>query len=256
MPTIDLSRNEVLDVINALDTYSRIWMGQFSHLDLAWRMWRFTTYSQSRESRICEELLMGMRALFVPEAAVLGRGASLGIWSDKVNELAVCAYDMQQVIRHDWSWFNEPEGDHMSRWFDEPYLHGSLPAPSTECHLLDDGSSAMRLSLEGSSLRLLLDALLANDRLLDLSIVALMQLYTRDDRVLAIAQMVEDILRDASLRAYEGLGKHQEDLKELVARVAALAMADIGRDYRSLALERADSGEPLTHGERRNARLT
>lgn len=144
----------------------------------------------------------------------------------------------------------------MSRWFDEPYLHGSLLVPSTECYLLDDGSSAMRLSLEWSSLRLLLDALLAYDRLLDLSIVALMQLYTRDDRVLAIAQMVEDILRDASLRAYEGLGKHQEDLKELVARVAALAMADIGRDYRSLALERADSGEPLTHGERRNARLT
>jgi len=256
VPTIDLCGEEILDTINSLDTYSRVWMGQFSHLDLVWRMWRFTTYSQSRESRICEELLMGMRALFVPDAAVLGRGASLGIWSDKVNELAVCAYDMQQVIRHDWSWFNEPEGDHMSRWFDEPYLHGSLPVPSTECHLLDDGSSAMRLSLEGSSLRLLLDALLAYDRLLDLSIVALMQLYTRDDRVLAIAQMVEDILRDASLRAYEGLEKHQEDLKELVARVTALAMADIGRDYRSLALERADSGEPLTHGERRNARLT
>ena len=208
MPTIDLCGEEVLDAINSLDTYSRVWMGQFSHLDLVWRMWRFTTYSQSRESRICEELLMGMRALFVPEAAVLGRGTSLGIWSDKVNELAVCAYDMQQVIRHDWSWFNEPEGDHMSRWFDEPYLHGSLPVPSTECHLLDDGSSATRLSLEGSSLRLLLDALLAYDHLLALRIVALMQIFTRDDRVLAIAQMVEDILRDASLRAYEGLGKH------------------------------------------------
>ena len=256
MPTIDLCGEEVLDAINSLDTYSRVWMGQFSHLDLVWRMWRFTTYSQSRESRICEELLMGMRALFVPEAAVLGRGTSLGIWSDKVNELAVCAYDMQQVIRHDWSWFNEPEGDHMSRWFDEPYLHGSLPVPSTECHLLDDGSSAMRLSLEGSSLRLLLDALLAYDHLLALRVVALMQIFTRDDRVLAIAQMVEDILRDASLRAYEGLGKHQEDLKELVTRVATLAMADIGKGYRSLALERADSGEPLTHGERRNARLT
>jgi hypothetical protein len=256
MPTIDLCGEEVLDAINSLDTYSRVWMGQFSHLDLVWRMWRFTTYSQSRESRICEELLMGMRALFVPEAAVLGRGTSLGIWSDKVNELAVCAYDMQQVIRHDWSWFNEPEGDHMSRWFDEPYLHGSLPVPSTECHLLDDGSSAMRLSLEGSSLRLLLDALLAYDHLLALRVVALMQIFTRDDRVLAIAQMVEDILRDASLRAYEGLGKHQEDLEELVARVAALAMADIGKGYRSLALERADSGEPLTHGERCNARLT
>ena len=256
MPTIDLDRNEVLDAISSLDTYSRIWMGQFDHLDMVWRMWRFATYGQSRESYICGELLMAMRALFVPEAAVLGRGTSLGIWSDKVNELAVCAYDMQQVIRHDWSWFNEPEGDHMSRWFDEPYLHGSLPVLSTECHLLDDGSSAMRLSLEGSSLRLLLDALLAYDHLLALRVVALMQIFTRDDRVLAIAQMVEDILRDASLRAYEGLGKHQEGLKELVARVAALAMADIGKGYKSLALERADSGEPLTHGERRNARLT
>jgi hypothetical protein len=183
MPTIDLCEEEVLDAINSLDTYSRVWMGQFSHLDPVWRMWRFTTYSQSRESRI-------------------------------------------------------------------------LPVPSTECHLLDDGSSAMRLSLEGSSLRLLLDALLAYDHLLALRVVALMQIFTRDNRVLAIAQMVEDILRDASLRAYEGLGKHQEDLKELVARVAALAMADIGKGYRSLALERADSGEPLTHGERRNARLT
>lgn len=58
MPTIDLCGEEVLDAINSLDTYSRVWMGQFSHLDLVWRMWRFTTYSQSRESRICEELLM------------------------------------------------------------------------------------------------------------------------------------------------------------------------------------------------------
>ena len=129
MPTIDLGRNEVLDAINSLDTYSRIWMGQFDHIDLAWRMWRFATYGQSRESHICEELLMAMRALFLPETAILGRGASLGIWSDKVNELAVCAHDMQQVIRHDWSWFNEPEGDCMSRWFDTPYLHGSLPIP-------------------------------------------------------------------------------------------------------------------------------
>ena len=76
MITLCLSEGEVLDVINSLDTYSRIWMGQFDHLDLAWRMWRFATYGQSRESRVCEELLMGMRALFLPEAAVLGRGAS------------------------------------------------------------------------------------------------------------------------------------------------------------------------------------
>lgn len=255
MPTIDLGRNEVLDAINSLDTYSRIWMGQFDHLDLTWRMWRFATYGQSCESHICGELLMAMRALFLPEAAVLGRGASLGIWSDKVNELAVCAYDMQQVIRHDWSWFTEPEGDRMSRWFDTPYLHGSLPIPSTECYVKADGSSAMQLSLEGLSLRLLLDALLAYDHLLGLRIVALMQLYTRDARVLAIAQMVEDILRDAPVRTYDGLDKHQEDLRNLVTRVVELAMIDVGKEYRSLAFERAHKGEPLTYGERRNSSL-
>ena len=37
MPTIDLCGEEVLDAINSLDTYSRVWMGQFSHLDLVWR---------------------------------------------------------------------------------------------------------------------------------------------------------------------------------------------------------------------------
>lgn len=243
MPTIDLDRNEVIDAISSLDTYARIWMGQFDHLDMVWRMWRFATYGQSRESYICGELLMAMRALFVPEAAVLGRGASLGIWSDKVNELAVCAYDMQQVIRHDWSWFNEPEGDHMSRWFDTPCLHGSLPIPSTECYVKADGSSAMWLSLEGPSLRLLLDALLAYDHLLGLRIVALMQLYTRDNRVLAIAQMVEDILHEAPVRTYDGFDVHRRHLKRLVTRIAGLTIYDIDEGYESLALERADNGE-------------
>jgi hypothetical protein len=113
----------------------------------------------------------------------------------------------------------------------------------------------MRLSLEGPSLRLLLDALLAYDHLLGLRIVALMQLYTRDARVLAIAQMVEDILRDAPIRTYDGLDKHQEDLRNLVTRVAELAMIDVGKEYRSLAFERADKGERLTYGERRNSSL-
>ena len=255
MPTIDLGKNEVLDAINSLDVYSRIWMGQFDHLDLAWRMWRFATYGQSRKSHICGELLMAMRALFLPEAAVLGRGASLGIWSDKVNELVVCAYDMQQVIRHDWSWFNEPEGDVMSCWFDKPHLHGSLSVPSTECYVKDDSSSAMRLFLEESSLRLLLDALLAYDHLLDLSVVALMQLYTRDDRVLAIAQMVEDILYEAPFRTYEGFDEHRRHLKRLITRIADLTIYDIGEGYGSLALERADNGEPLCYGERRGNHL-
>ena len=253
--TFRLHDSEVLDVIDSLDAYSRIWMGQFDHLDLTLRMWRFTTCAQDRESRACEELLMGMRALFLPEAAVLGRGASLGIWSDEVNELAVCAYDMQQVIRHDWSWFNKPEGDWMSRWFDEPFLHGSLPVPSTKCCTDEDGSSAMQLSIEASSLRLLLDALLAYDHLFNLRIVAMMQLYTRDDRVLAIAQMVEDILHEESVLVHEGFDERRKRLGLLVAKTADLAMCDIGEGYRSLAFERADGGEPLTYGDRRSARL-
>lgn len=109
MATLCLRGDEVSDVISSLDTYSRIWMGQFDHIDFALRMYRFRTYSERGESRMCEDLLTGMRALFLPELAGRGQMASLGIWSDEVNELAVCAYDMQQVIRHDWSWFEEPE---------------------------------------------------------------------------------------------------------------------------------------------------
>ncbi len=107
------------------------------------------------------------------------------------------------------------------------------------------------------TLRLLLNAVLAYDHLLNLRIVALMRLYTGDDRVLAIAQMVEDILSDAPARTYEGFCKHGEDLKVLVAKIAGLAMIGIGGGYKSLALECADNGERLACGERRgdHARL-
>ena len=253
MATLCLRSDEVLNAINSLDMYSRIWVGQFDHIDLALHMWRFSVYTESRESRICEDLLMGMRSLFLPEMAGRGQGASLGIWNDKVNELAVCAYDMQQVIRHDWSWFENPEGNRMSRWFDEPYLRGSLPVPSTKCHANEDGSSTMQLSVEAPSLRLLLDAVLACKHLLDLRIVALMRLYTRDGRVLTMAQMIEDILREASISTYERFDEHEKRLGCLVAKVADLAMCDIEEGYRSLALERADNGEPLTYRERRKA---
>ena len=113
----------------------------------------------------------------------------------------------------------------------------------------------MQLSIEASSLRLLLDALLAYDHLFNLRIVAMMQLYTRDDRVLAIAQMVEDILHEESVLVHEGFDERRKRLGLLVAKTADLAMCDIGEGYRSLAFERADGGEPLTYGDRRSARL-
>lgn len=141
----------------------------------------------------------------------------------------------------------------MSRWFDEPYLHGSLPVPKTECHTDEGGTSAMRLSLEASSLRLLLDAVLACDHLLYPRIVSLMRLYTRDGRVLAMAQMIEDILKEAPVGTHEGFEERESRLGRLVARLAALATCDTSDGYTSLALERADGGEPLTYGARRDA---
>ena len=67
--------------------------------------------------------------------------------------------------------------------------------------------------------------------------------------------MVEDILHDAPVRTYEGFQKHEKDIRNLVASLADLTMLNIKEEYQPLALQRADNGEPLEYGVRRNAHL-
>lgn len=61
----------------------------------------------------------------------------------------------------------------------------------------------------------------------NLTIVSLMRLYTRDGRVLAMAQMIEDILKEAPVGTHEGFEERESRLGRLVARLAALATCDI-----------------------------
>ena len=60
---------------------------------------------------------------------------------------------------------------------------------------------------------------------------------------------------EESILTHERFDARRMCLRSLVSKTAKLVTRDIGEGYRSLALERADSGEPLTYGDRHNTHL-
>ena len=245
---LQLSADEVIATINALDLYSRVWVGHVSHLDMELRMHRLTFEDPTR-SKQTEDLLVAMRSIFLPECAGCGAAMNLGIWNERTCELAVCAYDMQQVIRHDWSWFCHPEGG-LTRWFDVPFLRGSMPAPETACLYDDHGEPIMRIRLAREPLHLLLDALLAHQALLDVRLSDMMGLFTRDGHVLTIARILEGLYLEYPQHGHTGPSDADGTLADLCDRIALALGTPTDDSYRTLALECADRCDPLTFGER------
>lgn len=142
----EVTERQIHLLIDSLDMYSRIWMGQFCRLREYLWMYRRLCHDSTFEACV-EDLMFAVRALFNPKAAEVGHFGSLGIWSPEICELAVSAYDMQQVIRHEYSWFVHPEGD-IGVSFDDPHLRGFLPVPQATCHTLENGEVGMSISME------------------------------------------------------------------------------------------------------------
>ena len=129
------SQDEILKIVKALDFYSRIWIGQYLEIDneMIWLIKK--TYDDVRENEIIP-LFLQLRNRMMP-ASIRDIGqtlyASYGIFSDKVDERAGTAYDMQQVIRYTLAWFLHPEGG----WtvdFGSPLRAGCVyPVPKASC---------------------------------------------------------------------------------------------------------------------------
>lgn len=84
-------------VVNALDFYSRIWIGQYGEID---RIRRF--YDLDRADYVdfesCNKYYLAIRKILIPELGNENLSGSLGIWNEQTNHLAKSAYDMQQIL--------------------------------------------------------------------------------------------------------------------------------------------------------------
>lgn len=186
---LELNNNEVYIVINALDFYSRIWIGQYSEIEklLVFYESNCTANFSSEEYRKC---LLELRSIIIPELAYENMYCSLGIWNTNTNCMAKSAYDMQQIVRYTQAWYLQPKGG-IGVNFDTPILKGDLPIIKCECRGRKAETVLIIKGME-SNFNLIERSLNVFMCLLEHKLGELFQYYTDDKKALALVKEIEN----------------------------------------------------------------
>lgn len=187
------SSDEISKIVKALDFYSRIWIGQYLEIDDEMIWIKKRTYDEIRENEIIPLFLQLRNRLMPASIRDIGQTlyASYGIFSDKVDERAGTAYDMQQAIRYTFAWFLHPEGG----WtvdFGPPLRAGRVyPVPKASC-IKNNENVEMEVSLsDNSQFTIIEDAIEILDLVRSGKIKKLFSYYTDDKEALLTASEIE-----------------------------------------------------------------
>ena len=206
---LEITADESCLMRTSLDLYSRIWIGQYDRID------DIGIYdTEDRWDRLSERhvLFQKIRNLLIPSLSGMGdyTSCSLGIWSDKTDIKAINAYDIQQRLRYEISWFMNPEGD-MTVDFDTPCIRGNLGDFSVFCEQRDDFIYAyLYLTLE--QLKVILTALEVYNLFVERDIKSAFAYFTANEEVLDIAEELTRVYRRYEYTSYStslNFGKKQ-----------------------------------------------
>lgn len=118
MKEIKKTIKEINRTLPALDVYSRIYIGQYEEL-FRINDWSFMFERNSHLEALCYEL----RKICIPQLSGQSFAASLGIWGPSTPVNAMRAYDIQQILRYQLAYYDNPAGGNTVN-FDSPYIHG------------------------------------------------------------------------------------------------------------------------------------
>ncbi len=119
MATLELSDEQLSVISKACELYARIYMGQLEEVAPL-----FTSMPEARY----QELTLALKALNTV-ITEMPEQAHFGIRNERVPEVARCAYDIHQVIRHHLAWKQHPYGGFGVN-FDSPIQYGSKSLPT------------------------------------------------------------------------------------------------------------------------------
>ena len=133
---IVLSKENVAAAIRVLDLYSRIFIGQYDHLNWDIRLnadEKKISWKEIERAEIMRTFMFKkIRDILIPDLAHFDLYASHGIWNFDGNDpRAIDAYDMQQTIRFTDAWFRRPEGG-IGVYFSKPWIRGRYPEVKAE----------------------------------------------------------------------------------------------------------------------------
>ena len=204
-----LNDSEITTCINALDFYSRIFIGQYDQIDssLGWSVMYMPRFSQDRATR--EFLYRAIRSRIF-KGTFLERetfAASFGIWSEETDDRAMVAYDVQQIMRNKAAWTKNPEGG-FGVDFDRPLINGSQPEIACICR--QDGDAIYEeISMNPIHADIMYQACRNFAMLHSFRIRQLFEYYTEDKIALDIADLV--------MKLYRGLERNKEYLDKVMA---------------------------------------
>jgi hypothetical protein len=122
---LHLTEKQAQVIVNALDLYSRIGMGQLKEVA---HILRLNPNSSDNTSDILNDIyneLIDLSKLWI------GGSGYYGIFSDKISDVFRTAWDIQQVIRHRLAWDRNPEGGIFVN-FDKPINTSKEEFPKIE----------------------------------------------------------------------------------------------------------------------------
>ncbi|SEF93777.1 hypothetical protein [Lachnospira multipara] len=187
------NEDEVTICTEALDFYSRIFIGQYDNIvsRLIWKMNDSTTLLDKRY--VCEHILLAIRGIIMRDTDLdrYGFSASLGIWSDHTDIRAINSYDIQQVMRYNLAYAKHPEGGYTVD-FKKPLINGNLPVIKCSCENVKD-AFVETVTCTSNHLQVLDDALMIFYHLHSANIRELFEYYTDDELALELAGLIEKL---------------------------------------------------------------
>lgn len=220
MDTIELNLEETRRMTSALDFYSRIWIGQYGEMLLCTGYFT-SVFDQDPTQRKLEDIMCRMHAIILPSIGHFDMSGSLGIWSNKTDDRAICAYDMQQVIRFARARHLHPEGG-MTVDFNTPWIRGSLPKVTCTC-TGNQEDFVLTLQAESLNLALVAEALEVYDLGLRGQITQMMGHFTDSPEALVLASTTEPLFRKVADEAgWIVFGEGDRLIPELRSRILAL----------------------------------
>ena len=213
---IELKGSEISCVINALDLYSRIWIGQYAHLMYEMR-WQKECDEFDRQEKKLIDLFKAMREITLPELNGYDLSASHGIFSSERDVKAAVAYDLQQEMRYKKAWFEKPEGGYTVDFHtplpceDDPY-----PFPEAFCRT-EKEMTVLETEMTAAQSDIIINALETQCCIENGDFKKLFSYYTEDERVLGYVQRIADIYSQIqNSRYYQG---KTNDLRNLSAKI-------------------------------------
>ena len=193
MHELEFTDHEIRIVLNTLDFYSRIWIGQYDHMlwDLRW--YRNCTQLDALDDTLRRKFL-DIRNIILPGLRKYSLNGSYGIFSPDRDAKAAIAYDMQQEFRYKRAWFLKPEGGYTVD-FGRPLPCEDDPCdfPKAECYDMN-GEFRIRVYIDDTQLGVIIDALNIGILEYDCQIRKLFEYYTDDQEALRIAEVVTELL--------------------------------------------------------------